>query len=273
MNLILSVAVVLAILSSSCFVVPPIFAFEIDQSENKHQQSIKSAAATDEAVVPAAAGEPINQAADQRQDDGESSSDEEFQSNEGPKTTLQTDLFEFIDLIPVDEVNELKVRYYVSDPKVRQAFDYLNNYNYSFVKRDLYELHEVKRAMLFFNKHEVDLNEVGGAVYDRLGPPNASFAQMEVHSTNTGGFYGLFDNILDEIPQDEVVTLFFNKMDSSPQFNELFEWIGSSDFKDMLNALRYNKDVQRFVFGLRDNGIDVVKIYRLLRNYFGFGNR
>lgn len=59
-----------------------------------------------------------------------------------------------------------------------------------------------------------------------------------MQSTNTGGFYALFDDILDEIPQDEVVTLFFNKLDASQNFNEFFEWIGSSDFKDMLNALR-----------------------------------
>lgn len=181
MNLILSVVAVLAILSPSRFVVPPIFASEIDQSENKHQQSIKSAGDELAVVEEERASLPaINHDGDQKwSGDVDGNEDEESQSVEGPKTTLQTDLFEFIDLVPADEVNELKVRYYVSDPKVRQAFDYLKNYNYSFVRQDLYELDEVQRAMLFFEKHEVNLNEVGDAMYDRFGPPNASFTHSE----------------------------------------------------------------------------------------------
>lgn len=59
-----------------------------------------------------------------------------------------------------------------------------------------------------------------------------------VHATNTGGFYALVDNILDEIPQEEVVTLFFDKMDSSANFSAFFEWMGTNDFKNLLNVLR-----------------------------------
>lgn len=59
-----------------------------------------------------------------------------------------------------------------------------------------------------------------------------------VHATNTGGFYALVDNILDEIPQEEVVTLFFDKMDSSANFSAFLEWMGTNDFKNLLNVLR-----------------------------------
>lgn len=197
---VVAAAVAVAILSSSCFVVQPIFAFEIDQSENKHQQSIKSAAidelvASSSAVAAAVAinqehrhqqssnAEDIDDVHMEEEDDEEESesADSVATINGGAptKTTLQTDLFEFIDLIPVDEVNELKVRYYVSDPKVRQAFDYLKSYDYSFVHRDLCELHAVKRAVAFMEGRGMNLTEVGYALYDRFGPPNASITAAE----------------------------------------------------------------------------------------------
>lgn len=65
---------------------------------------------------------------------------------------------------------------------------------------------------------------------------------LAVHSTNTGGFYALLDNILDEIPQEEVVTLFFDKMDSSANFSAFLEWMGTNDFKNLLNILRVRID-------------------------------
>lgn len=105
---------------------------------------------------------------------------EEQKSQAPPVTTsLQTDLFEFIDLIPVDEVNELKVRYYVSDPQVRKAYDYLQNYDYGFVSETLGNMVEVQTAINFLTAKGLNLKEVWQAVYERLGPPNNSMTEQE----------------------------------------------------------------------------------------------
>lgn len=152
---------------------------------------------------------------------------------------LQMDVYEFIDLIPIDEVNELRVRYYVTDPNVRNAYDFLRTYNYSFVHTQLYKMIEVKKAIRFFERKGVNLNDLGETLHDRLGPPsNFPDLTLEQEKPKNGGFYAMVDSILDEIPQDDVVTLFFEKLETSHDFAELFDWIGSNDFKEMLNALR-----------------------------------
>uniref|UniRef100_A0A336LT23 CSON015369 protein n=2 Tax=Culicoides sonorensis TaxID=179676 RepID=A0A336LT23_CULSO len=159
---------------------------------------------------------------------------------------LQVDLYEFIDLIPVDEVTELRVRYYVSDPNVRKAYDFIRNYNYTFVHTQLHKMVEVKKVLKFFERKGVNLSDVGDALYERVGPPpKTSDLVIEQGEPKSGGFYAMVDNILDEIPQDEVVTLFFEKMETSHDFSELLDWIGGNDFKEMLNVLRFNKEVQR----------------------------
>lgn len=92
---------------------------------------------------------------------------------------LQTDLFEFIDLIPVDEVNELKLRYYVSDPQVRKSYNYLQSYDYSFVCEKLSTLVEVQKAINFLSSKGLSINELWQAVYDRFGPPNTSITHTD----------------------------------------------------------------------------------------------
>lgn len=155
---------------------------------------------------------------------------------------LQMDLYEFIDLIPVDEVNELRVRYYVTDPIVRNAYDFIQSYNYTFVQTQLYKTVEVKKAIRFFERKGVNLNDIGEILNERLGPPlNFPDLTLQQEKPRNGGFYAFIDNILDEVPQDEIVTLFFEKMETSYVFAELLDWIGGNDFKELLNVLRVRK--------------------------------
>lgn len=155
---------------------------------------------------------------------------------------LQMDLYEFIDLIPVDEVNELRVRYYVTDPNVRNAYDFIRSYNYTFVQTQLYKTVEVKKAFRFFERKGVNLNDIGEILNERLGPPlNFPDLTLQQEKPKNGGFYAFIDNILDEVPQDEIVTLFFEKMETSYVFAELLDWIGGNDFKELINVLRVRK--------------------------------
>lgn len=89
-------------------------------------------------------------------------------------STLQEDLFEFIDLIPIEEINELRIRYYASSPDVRRGFSFLTTYNYSFISTQLIEMPEVKKVWKFFVRKNVDLKEVGKALYERVGPITVS---------------------------------------------------------------------------------------------------
>ncbi|XP_063701562.1 protein G12-like [Culicoides brevitarsis] len=185
--------------------------------------------------------------------------------------TLQMDLYEFVDLVPVHEVNEILERYYISDTSIRKVYDFIGKYNYSFVDTKLTELIEVKRALRFFKRKNINLDEFKQYLYERFGPHKINITFETIKYSNYSGFYAMVDDILDEIPHDELVTLFFEKMETSNDFSDFLNWIGGEDFEEMKNALRLNKEVQRFVFGLRNNGVDIIKLFNILKNYFGFG--
>jgi hypothetical protein len=46
------------------------------------------------------------------------------------------------------------------------------------------------------------------------------------------------DDILELLPQDEIVGLFFEKLETSHDFSIFFEKIGSGDFERLLDALK-----------------------------------
>lgn len=54
----------------------------------------------------------------------------------------------------------------------------------------------------------------------------------------TRGLNGLVDDILALLPQDEIILLFFDKLETSNDFSYFFEQIGSGDFENVLNMLQ-----------------------------------
>lgn len=54
----------------------------------------------------------------------------------------------------------------------------------------------------------------------------------------TRGLNGLVDDILALLPQDEIILLFFDKLETSNDFSFFFEQIGSGEFENVLNTLQ-----------------------------------
>lgn len=59
-----------------------------------------------------------------------------------------------------------------------------------------------------------------------------------VTQTTIGGLYGLLEDILALLPQDEIFILFFEKLDSSIEFSNMVESIGSQEFGMKFDSLK-----------------------------------
>jgi hypothetical protein len=55
-----------------------------------------------------------------------------------------------------------------------------------------------------------------------------------------GGFNGFFNEALLLIPQDEVLTLFFAKMEESNAFSSFLEKLNASDYENLTANLKVN---------------------------------
>ena len=53
-----------------------------------------------------------------------------------------------------------------------------------------------------------------------------------------GGMNGFFEEAVSLVPQDEVISLFFDKLEKSNDFSLFFERVGSEDFDNLMEKLK-----------------------------------
>lgn len=56
-----------------------------------------------------------------------------------------------------------------------------------------------------------------------------------------GGMDAFFNEALSLIPQDEVLSLFFSKIEESNVFSSFFESINASDYENLMESLKVRK--------------------------------
>lgn len=81
-------------------------------------------------------------------------------SNE-PQDSLQKDLNEFINLIPIVEIRNLTKFFYGNDEAMRHSYDYLRNKGYKLVVEGLSKLTLVRKFTSFLNDSGVNFAELG----------------------------------------------------------------------------------------------------------------
>lgn len=74
---------------------------------------------------------------------------------------LQSDLSEFLNIIPVDDIRNLTEYFYVNDKAMRDAYNYLRTDGYKLVVESISSLTLVKKFTAFLNDTGVNFAELG----------------------------------------------------------------------------------------------------------------
>lgn len=74
--------------------------------------------------------------------------------------SLQTDLNEFLNIIPVDDIRNLTKFFYANDAKMRDSYDYVRDKGFSRVVATLSQLSLVKKFSSFLNETGVNVAEM-----------------------------------------------------------------------------------------------------------------
>lgn len=66
---------------------------------------------------------------------------------------------------------------------------------------------------------------------------STTIATTTATSESLNGLHGLVDSILDILPQDQILSTFFDKLETNEQFSKLVDNIGSPDFAKILHNM------------------------------------
>ncbi|XP_041772993.1 protein G12 [Anopheles merus] len=194
---------------------------------------------------------------------------------EEPSHQLQQDLMDFIDLVPFEDVQRLMQYYYHYDVEVESAFDYVSSEDYTQIRLDIVSLGEVRSFRRYLDSIGFSVEKVWTELNKRFDADDI-FAEpdesVRMLNLTTRGLNGLVDDILALLPQDEIILLFFDKLETSNDFSFFFEQIGSGEFENVLNTLQSSQQLRILLWRLQRHGFDIPGWIQLVQKYFSFSS-
>lgn len=236
--------------------------------------------------------------------------------------SLQKDLSEFLNIIPVDDIRNLTEYFYENDEKMRKSYDYLRTDGYKLVVESVFKLTLVKKFTTFLNDTGVNFAELGKRIEKIVLTDeeaksivgncssliasvaaakvpiyfSSSFSQLVSESfDDLGGFNAFFNEALLLIPQDEVLALFFSKMEESNAFSSFLEKLNASDYENLTEnlkvrrtwkkksymcrkklqisvffSLQKSQGIQSIYFEFLSYDIDIMEMAKVMRKFVGY---
>ncbi|GAB0091784.1 Insect allergen-related [Sergentomyia squamirostris] len=203
------------------------------------------------------------------------------------KLDLQQDIDDFLDLIPKEEVQNLTQKFYYGDGEVRFAYAYCQSDEFLALREKILNLPEVKDFLNYLNESGLNLVELVNKLAKIVGPPSDHVTLSEEeeeeedsaedtsnpdNASQLGGVSGFVDAIVSILPQDQILSLFFTKLETSSAFSNLIERIGSSEFERVLDFVENSRELKSLLATLHQHGIDVSKIVQSIQAFFGWGS-
>ncbi|XP_053965213.1 uncharacterized protein LOC128867763 [Anastrepha ludens] len=85
------------------------------------------------------------------------------------------------------------------------------------------------------------------------------------------GLHGLVDSILEILPQDQILSTFFDKLETDENFRKFVHNIQRPAFAQILSKMEQSMSLRNLIFTLHNNGIYITRIVDSLKAYFFLG--
>uniref|UniRef100_A0A182Q2Q9 Protein G12 n=1 Tax=Anopheles farauti TaxID=69004 RepID=A0A182Q2Q9_9DIPT len=180
---------------------------------------------------------------------------------------LTDDLDDFVELLPLEDLLELALRYLVNDKEIQQVLLYLQGDEFSAVWDQFFALPAVRDLLNYLEAAGVPAYDSLNSVADFLG---LTPLKPSVRSLRSGGLNGLLEEAIALLPLDELEALFQKKLQTSAEFKALFEKLQNFEHKQLVDLYEKSPEVQNLVRKLRGLGVDVDHIVQAVKDFFGW---
>ncbi|KAK9679671.1 Insect allergen related repeat, nitrile-specifier detoxification [Popillia japonica] len=166
--------------------------------------------------------------------------------------SLQEDLQQIVDLIPVDEIREIARRYNENDAEFQQVVAYLQGEEWAALVAAARDNETWQRFKVFMEANGIDIEGLLDAIRDIIA--NARVAQKTNGQRSIRDFV---DEVRAIIPLDEILVTLNNLLTNSADFQEFYAAISGEESRQLVDDVSALPEVQRIAQVLRDMGINV----------------
>nr|XP_029715095.1 protein G12-like [Aedes albopictus] len=181
---------------------------------------------------------------------------------------LKDDFQEFADLVPLEKLVGVALRYLLTDAEFKEFFGYLQGAEFSTVWDQFFAMKEVEDVLNYLEDADLAVYDALNTVADFLG---LNHVKPAVRSLNPRGMNGFVDEILALMPLKEFEALFEEKLKTSAEFKAFFEKLRNLDYTKFVDLYHNSKEVQSLLQKLRNYGIDVDGFLDLVSGFFRLG--
>ncbi|XP_055850454.1 uncharacterized protein LOC129915025 [Episyrphus balteatus] len=173
---------------------------------------------------------------------------------------IESDLLEFIDLVPKNRIAILFGRHFLFDTRFRTAVNYLRSSDFEILMQEqISKSPEVHNIIEYLGK-EIDLNVIPLKIrrfINRLRPSSA----QEYGSVR--GSLSFIQEITQLLPDYEIARLIRDKKSTDPEFGELYEKIKDVKFRELVYSAKNSESMAFAMDVLRSNQIEVDQILEI----------
>ncbi|KYN04359.1 PREDICTED: uncharacterized protein LOC108772659 [Cyphomyrmex costatus] len=191
--------------------------------------------------------------------------------------TLEDELMDFVNLLPVDQITEIVLKYVAQDEKVQHSLKYLYTPEFHSNLRDVEALKEHQVLVVYLEKAGLKVTDYIKKFHKDIGmedyvPPKIqSIFKSEIGIQKIGdGIKGMLKDIYDIIPLDKIEAVYNEKLQNSKVFADFIEKITSSEFQKLANDLYVNPTLQNCLTNAKENGWELPELTKFFTRMFGF---
>jgi len=174
---------------------------------------------------------------------------------------LAEDWDELVALLPLDEILNVVIKY-LEDDEFQQVLNYIFGGEFAELVLEVETIPEYNAVIDFLEEAGLPAKSWIAGLHELLGIPR------KTSRANLGGLRAMVDEIKALIDFDAIKTWYNGKLQTSPEFANLFDKLGSPEFRGFVDALYANKRIQEISAQLKAAGLDIEALLQALRDFF-----
>jgi len=188
------------------------------------------------------------------------------------ESSILSDLFEFIAVIPYDEVEQIVVEKADNDPNVRATLDYFHTEDFQMKIDEMSEILEFKTILNYLEDHNTPAHDLWNLFRMIMGldpvKSHLKFGPLPMGPIPSGPMLEMMDEILAAIDPQEIKEVYDAKIKESEDFNNLVNAVENEKFEALVVALKESMKFKDVLNQLNHYGFDFLEILNKVAKFF-----
>ncbi|XP_063986109.1 uncharacterized protein LOC135167154 [Diachasmimorpha longicaudata] len=185
------------------------------------------------------------------------------------RRNVQSDLEDFLMLLPIEEISKIGVKYLMYDAEVQEAAQYIRTDEFKLLLMELQKEQEVSDFLKYLNMSGLNVYNIIDFLNDFLGVPHYPRPVLNSKVIKTSGVQGMLNEIRAILPYDKIHSLYVEKLKTSEEFRTFIQHFKAPEMQAIVDRLVANKKFIELGFQAHAHGINIEHIVVFLQELLG----